>query len=100
MVDAKSDEELAEYHKNPNPEEWANPVQVIYTAAEVREFTVGQLEQIHLWKKAQRGAFRKKLPLMEIRGFRNLFLRESEHAAIILLNKDREEICYENSGCE
>ena len=69
MVDAKSDEELAEYHKNQNSEEWANPVQVIYTAAEVREFTVGQLEQIHLWKKAQRGAFRKKLPLMEIRGF-------------------------------
>ena len=69
MIDKKLDEELAEYHKNQNPEEWANPVQVIYTAAEVREFTVGQLEQIHLWKKAQRGAFRKKLPLMEIRGF-------------------------------
>ena len=67
MVDAKLDEELAEYHKDQNLEELADLVEVIYAAAEARGFTVEQLEQTRLQKKAQRGAFRKKLLLMEIR---------------------------------
>ena len=69
MVDAKLDEELAEYHKDQNLEELADLVEVIYAAAEARGFTVEQLEQTRLQKKAQRGAFRKKLLLMEIRDF-------------------------------
>jgi predicted house-cleaning noncanonical NTP pyrophosphatase (MazG superfamily) len=69
MVDAKLDEELAEYHKDQNLEELADLVEVIYAAAEARGFTVEQLEQTRLQKKARRGAFRKKLLLMEIRDF-------------------------------
>lgn len=69
MVDTKLDEELAEYHKDQNLEELADLVEGIYAAAEARGFTVEQLEQTRLQKKAQRGAFRKKLLLMEIRDF-------------------------------
>ena len=69
MVDAKLDEELAEYHKDQNLEELADMVEVIYAAAEARGFTVEQLEQTRLQKKNQRGAFQEKLLLMEIRDF-------------------------------
>ena len=67
MVDAKLDEELAEYHKDQNLEELADLMEVIYAAAEARGFTGEQLEQVRLEKKAKRGAFCKRLLLMEVR---------------------------------
>ncbi len=59
MVDAKLDEELAEYHKDQNLEELTELVEVIYSAAEARGFTVEQLEQARLQKKNQRERFGK-----------------------------------------
>ena len=67
MLDAKLDEELAEYHKDQNLEELADLMEVIYAAAEARGFTGEQLEQVRLEKKAKRGAFCKRLLLMEVR---------------------------------
>ena len=66
MVDAKLDEELAEYHKDQNIEELADLMEVIYAAAAARGCPVEQLEQIRAEKAAKRGGFRKKILLIEV----------------------------------
>lgn len=66
MVDAKLDEELAEYHKDQNLEELADLLEVIYAAAEARGYTRAQLEKVRSEKETNRGAFRKRLFLMEV----------------------------------
>ena len=40
MIDAKLDEELAEYHKDQNIEELADLIEVIYAAAAARGYTI------------------------------------------------------------
>ena len=67
MLDAKLDEELSEYHKNQNLEELADLMEVIYAAAEARGYTREQLEQTRSRKAAERGVFRKRLLLLEVR---------------------------------
>lgn len=67
MVDAKLDEELAEYHKDQNLEELADLLEVIYAAAAARGYTVDQLEQLRAEKAEKRGGFREKLLLLEVR---------------------------------
>ena len=67
MVDAKLDEELAEYHKDQNIEELADLMEVIYAAAIARGYTLEQLEQVRAEKAAKRGAFTKRLLLKEVR---------------------------------
>ena len=67
MIDEKLDEELAEYHKEQNLEELADLMEVIYAAAEARGFTREQLERVRAEKEAQRGAFHKRLLLLEVR---------------------------------
>ena len=59
MVDAKLDEELAEYHKDQNIEELADLLEVIYTAAKARGYTIEQLERIRQKKADERGGFEK-----------------------------------------
>ena len=66
MVDAKLDEELAEYHKDQNVEELADLLEVLYAAAEARGCTREQLELLRAKKAAERGGFRKKLLLLEV----------------------------------
>ena len=66
MVDAKLDEELAEYHKDQNIEELADLMEVIYAAAVARGYTLEQLEQVRAEKAAKRGAFTKKILLKEV----------------------------------
>lgn len=66
MVDAKLDEELAEYHKDQNIEELADLVEVIYAATIARGYTLEQLEQIRVEKAAKRGGFSKKILLKEV----------------------------------
>ena len=66
MLDAKLDEELAEYHKDQNLEELADLMEVILAAAEARGYTIEQLENVRLEKKEQRGAFKKRLLLLEV----------------------------------
>lgn len=67
MLDAKLDEELAEYHKDQNLEELADLLEVIYAATEARGFTREQLEEVRAKKEAERGTFRKRLLLLEVK---------------------------------
>lgn len=67
MVDAKLDEELAEYHKDQNIEELADLMEVIQACAVARGYTLEQLEQVRAEKAAERGGFEKKILLKEVR---------------------------------
>jgi predicted house-cleaning noncanonical NTP pyrophosphatase (MazG superfamily) len=66
MVDAKLDEELAEYHKDQNIEELADLLEVIYAAAIARGYSIDELERVRSEKAAKRGGFEKKLLLLEV----------------------------------
>ena len=66
MVDAKLDEELAEYHKDQNIEELADLMEVIYAAAIARGYSREQLETVRAQKAEERGGFEKKLLLKEV----------------------------------
>ena len=65
MVDAKLDEELAEYHTDQNIEELADLLEVIFAAAAARGYTREQLEAVRAQKAEERGGFEKKLLLKE-----------------------------------
>lgn len=67
MIDAKLDEELAEYHKEQNIEELADLVEVIYAAAEARGYSIEELEKVRIDKAEKRGVFRKRILLREVR---------------------------------
>lgn len=66
LLDAKLDEELAEYHKDQNVEELADLLEVIYAAAKARGYTLEQLEVVRAEKARKRGAFEKKILLKEV----------------------------------
>lgn len=66
MIDAKLDEELAEYHKDQNIEELADLIEVIYAATKARGYTLEQLETVRTEKAAKRGVFQKKLLLKKV----------------------------------
>lgn len=66
MIDAKLDEELAEYHKDQNIEELADLLEVIHAAAIARGYTLEDLEQIRAEKAAKRGGFEKRILLKEV----------------------------------
>ena len=65
MIDAKLDEEVAEYHKDQNIEELADILEVIRTAAIARGYTLDELETIRVKKSETRGGFEKKILLIE-----------------------------------
>lgn len=67
MVDNKLDEELAEYHKEQNLEELADLLEVLYTAAGARGYSVAELEACRLKKQKERGGFEKRILLQEVR---------------------------------
>ena len=66
MVDAKLDEELAEYHREPCLEELADLVEVIYAAAKARGYSLEELERVRAAKASERGAFERKILLKEV----------------------------------
>lgn len=66
MIDAKLDEELAEYHKDQNIEELADLLEVIYAATEGRGYSIEELEETRRNKAEKRGAFKKKILLKEV----------------------------------
>lgn len=66
MVDAKLDEELAEYHQDQTLEELADLLEVIRAAAVARGYTLDDLERVRAEKSEKRGAFEKKLILLEV----------------------------------
>ena len=65
MIDAKLDEELAEYHKDQNLEELADLLEVIYAAAKARGFSIDELEELRKRKAEKRGGFENKLLLVK-----------------------------------
>ena len=69
MVDAKLDEELAEYHKDQSIEELADLLEVIFAATIARGYTLEELEQVRAEKALKRGSFEKKLLLKKVRNY-------------------------------
>lgn len=66
MLDAKLDEELAEYHADGSVEELADLLEVIYAAAKARGYTRSELENIRKKKAEERGGFDNRLLLLEV----------------------------------
>ena len=65
MIDAKLDEELAEYHKDQNIEELADLIEVIHAATIARGHTLEELETVRVKKAEKSGGFEKKILLIE-----------------------------------
>ena len=66
MIDAKLDEELAEYHKDQNIEELADLLEVIRAATIARGYTLEELESVRAKKAEKSGGFAKKILLIEV----------------------------------
>ncbi len=66
MLDAKLDEELAEYHKDQNIEELADLLEVVYAAAVARGYSVEELERVREQKAQKCGAFQDRILLLEV----------------------------------
>ena len=66
MLDKKLDEELAEYHQDHSIEELADLLEVIRAAAVAHGYTLEQLEQVRSQKEKERGAFAKRLLLIDV----------------------------------
>lgn len=66
MLDAKLDEELAEYHQDQNIEELADLLEVLRACTIARGYTLEQLEQVRAEKATKRGGFKKKILLKEV----------------------------------
>ncbi|MBO4807546.1 MAG: nucleoside triphosphate pyrophosphohydrolase [Lachnospiraceae bacterium] len=66
MLDAKLDEELAEYHKDQNIEELADLLEVLYAVAKARGYTLEELEEARVKKSEKRGGFEEKLFLVSV----------------------------------
>ena len=67
MLDAKLDEELAEYHKDHSIEELADLLEVIRAVAVARGYSLEELERIRANKAAKRGGFEKRILLCRFR---------------------------------
>ena len=61
MIDAKLDEELAEYHKDQNIEELADLLELIYAATVAHGYSIKELEETRKAKAEKRGSFNKKI---------------------------------------
>ena len=64
-VDAKLDEELAEYHRDQNIDELADLIEVAYAAAAARGYSAEELNRVREAKAKKRGRFEKKILLIE-----------------------------------
>lgn len=65
MLDAKLDEELAEYHTDKNIEELADLIEVIRAITIARGYSIEELESVRAKKAETRGGFTKKVFLIE-----------------------------------
>ena len=64
-LDAKLDEELAEYHQDHSMEELADLLEVIRAVIIARGSTYEQVEAIRLEKSQNRGSFQKRILLIQ-----------------------------------
>ena len=66
MLDAKLDEELEEYHQDQSLEELADLLEVLFSTAVARGYTITDLERMRAKKARERGGFGKKILLKEV----------------------------------
>ena len=66
LLDAKLDEELAEYHKDQDIEELADLLEVIRAVVIARGYSLEDLERVRTEKAAKRGGFEKRILLKEV----------------------------------
>ena len=66
LLDAKLDEELAEYRQDQSLEELADLLEVIYACAKARGYTVAELESVRAEKAAKRGGFDRRILLKTV----------------------------------
>ena len=66
LLDAKLEEELAEYRQDPNIEELADLLEVIYACAAARGYSQEELETVRAQKAAERGGFGEKILLKTV----------------------------------
>lgn len=71
MLDAKLDEELAEYHKDQNIEELADLLEVVRACAVAHGYSVEELESVRQKKAEKRGGFEKRILLKEVQATSN-----------------------------
>ena len=67
MLDAKLNEELAEYQESKSLEEMADLLEVMQAVVKARGWTWEQMEQVRQEKADKRGGFEKKILLREVR---------------------------------
>lgn len=65
-LDAKLNEELAEYQESKSLEELADLLEVMRAVVQARGWTWEELEQVRQKKAAERGGFEKKILLKEV----------------------------------
>lgn len=65
-LDAKLNEELAEYQESKSIEELADLLEVMQAVAAARGYTPDRLEAIRAKKAEERGGFRDRILLMEV----------------------------------
>lgn len=63
-LEAKLDEEVGEYHRDQNPEELADILEVVYALAANLGVSQEKLHEIYQRKHDSRGGFEKKLLLI------------------------------------
>ena len=66
MLDAKLNEEMAEYQESKSMEELADLLEVIRAVAAVRGSSIEEVEAIRRDKAIKRGEFEKKILLTEV----------------------------------
>lgn len=67
-LERKLDEEVAEYHKDKNPEELADILEVVYALAESIGCTKEELMEIYQKKHEERGGFADRILLISNEG--------------------------------
>ena len=67
MLDAKLNEELAEYQESKSMEELADLLEVIRAVAKARGSSIDDVEAIRRDKAAKRGGFEQKILLVEVK---------------------------------
>lgn len=65
-LDAKLNEELAEYQVDKSLEELADLLEVMYSVVIARGYSVEKLEKVRKEKADKRGGFKKRLLLKEV----------------------------------
>ena len=66
MLDAKLNEELAEYQESKSMEELADLLEVMWAVVRARGSSIEEVEAIRIEKAEERGGFEKKLLLKEV----------------------------------